>query len=360
MSANGDSLRKVLELESRKGYADSAVIGGLDRFLHNWVAPTAAAMAHPALLKRFRKLFPANSNYASLTRAQRQEWVQNVLDFLADMEAGGKAEASPATVVSPPPVKLKVKRTQPNQSVDLPVTAVKGISSVLATRFNKLGVKTVRDLLYFFPHRHLDYSQSKTIAQLSEGEEQTIVATVWQARLVRLGSRQSTEAIVGDETGNVRVVWFNNPYLAKTLRTNSRLVISGRVGLFRGQYVFESPEWELVEEKELVHTGRLVPLYPLTEGLHPRQVRKLMKEAVDQWAGQLTDFQPAELRERQKFLELSQAISQAHFPESEEMKTRARIRLAFDELFLLQVGVLSKKRYWQDIMPGNLFQTQAA
>jgi ATP-dependent DNA helicase RecG len=75
----------------------------------------------------------------------------------------------------------------------------------------------------------------------------------------------STEAIVGDETGNVRVVWFNNPYLAKKLTTNTRVVLSGRVSLFGGRHVFESPEWELAEDKELVHTGRLIPLYPLTQ-----------------------------------------------------------------------------------------------
>ena len=87
-------------------------------------------------------------------------------------------------------------------------------------------MKTVRDLLYYFPHRHLDYSQLKLISQLTEGEEQTIIANVWQAQETRPGGRRSTEAIVGDETGNIRVVWFNQPYLAKTLTTNARIVIS--------------------------------------------------------------------------------------------------------------------------------------
>ncbi len=94
------------------------------------------------------------------------------------------------------------------------------------------------------------------------------------------------------------MVWFNNPYLAKTLKTNSRVVISGRVSLFQGRHVFQSPEWELVEERELIHTGRLVPLYPLTQGLRPRQVRKLMKEAVDHWSGYAEEFLPADIRKR--------------------------------------------------------------
>jgi ATP-dependent DNA helicase RecG len=222
----------------------------------------------------------------------------------------------------------------------------------VAARFHRLGVKTIRDLLYFFPHRHLDFSQRKPISQLTEGKEETVVANVWQARVVNIGARRSTEAIVGDETGNVRVVWFNNPYIAKSLRTNTRIVISGRVALFRGQYVFESPEWE-VDEGETVHAGRVVPMYHLTQGLGPRQTRRLMKSVVEQWAGLVPDFMPVETRTRQRLLELSQAIAQAHFPDDLSLKDKARVRLAFDELFLLQVGVLSKKRDWQEGQPGT-------
>ena len=105
------------------------------------------------------------------------------------------------------------------------------------------------------------------------------------------GGRRAVE-VVGDESGNVRVVWFNKPYLVKQLATNKQVVLSGRVSLFNGRHVFESPEWELVEDGELIHTGRLVPIYPLTQGLRPRQVRKLMKEVIDQWAGQIEDFLP--------------------------------------------------------------------
>ncbi len=360
MLLNADPLRKILELECKKGYLDSAVIGGLDRFLRNWADQARKSITSPQLLNRFSKLHLVDSNYASLTKEQRKEWVNSVLDFLVDTECGEreKGEANLVPVAIKAPSGAKKQRTVVNQSIDSPITVVKGVSSNLATKFNKLGVKTVRDLLYFFPHRHLDYSQRKPVSQLAEGKEETIIANVWQAQEIRLGGRRSTEAIVGDETGNVRVVWFNNPYLAKKLTTNTRLVISGRVGLFNGRHVFESPEWELAEDKELIHAGRLVPLYPLTQGLRPRQVRKLMKEAVDQWAWQVEDFLPSELKERQKLLELPQAISQAHYPEDEALNDRARVRLAFDELLLLQLGVLSKKRAWQEGQPGNPISTK--
>ena len=362
MAVDIGSLRKILELEQQKGYPDSAVIGGLDRFLYRWIGQAAGSLNSPKLLTRSSELNLANPGYASLSQGQRAGWVEGVLGFLAELEdqEEEKGKARPVPPASQPAARPKKQGVVTDKTVDLPVTAVKGVSSSLAARFKKLGVGTVRDLLYFFPHRHLDYSQRKSISQLIEGEEETVVANVWQAQEIRLGGRRSTEAVVGDETGNVRVVWFNNPYLAKNLATNTRIVISGRVGLFNGRYVFESPEWEQVGDEDLVHTGRLVPIYPLTSGLRPRQVRKLMKEVVDRWVVLLEDFLPREVRERHKLLELFQAIGQAHYPDDEALKDRARVRLAFDELFLLQLGVLSKKRDWQESQPGNPFNIDAA
>ena len=361
-------LHKILELECKKDYTDSAVIGGLDRFLRHWTEQVTGSITDPQLVNRFYELHLIDSNYASLTKQQRKDWVTGVLNFLGEAESveTTKGEANlPQKSTRPIPVAGTMSsRTRvhgmaaSSQSIDSPITVIRGISSSLASKFNKLGVQTVRDLLYFFPHRHLDYSQRKFISQLSEGDEQTIIANVWQAQEIRPGGRRSTEAIVGDETGNVRVVWFNNPYLVKKLTPNTRVVVSGRVSLFNGRYVFESPEWEFAEDRDLVHTGRLVPLYPLTQGLRHRQVRGLMKRVMDQWAWQLDDFLSPELKERDKLLELPQAISQAHYPEDETMKARARTRLAFDELFLLQLGVLSKKRDWQQSQPGSSFSTE--
>ena len=353
-------LRKILELEHSKGYANTAVIGGLDRFLQNWSGPAMASISNRRLLSRFRKLGLTNPDYASLTTEQRQQWVAGVLNLIEEVQAG--AEKKSAARTTPKTVRQSQVSSQSRQvtgSLDSPITVVKGISASTATRFEKLGARTVRDLLYFFPHRHLDYSQVKTISQLTEGEEETIIANVWQATETRPGGRRSTEAIVGDETGNVRAVWFNNPYLVRQLATNSRIVLSGRVKLFQGRYVFESPEWEPLQETELVHTGRLVPVYPLTQGLRPRQVRKLMKQVIDQWACQVPDFLPEGLKERCNLLELPQAIYQAHYPDDEAIQDRARVRLAFDELFLLQLGVLSKKREWQEDQAGNPLSTRA-
>jgi ATP-dependent DNA helicase RecG len=358
LALNIESLRKILELEREKGYTDSAVIGGLDRFLHRWSAQAIESITSPELLGQFRRLRLDDSKYAAMTQPHRQRWIEEIVSFLSELgEMPAETEIKPPKSVSPPAPRKRPSSVKTAKivggSLEADITSLKGVSTAMAAKFERLGVKTIRDLLYFFPHRHLDYSQRKYISNLAEGEEQTIMANVWQAQETRLGGRRSTEAIVGDETGNVRVVWFNNPYVARSLRTNAQIVISGRVRLFGGRHVFESPEWELLEDRELVHTGRLVPLYSLTQGLKPRQVRKLMKAVVDGFSGKVEDFLPTPLIKRCKLLELPQAIVQAHYPEDETAKNNARHRLAFDELFILQLGVLGKKHEWQESQPGN-------
>jgi len=316
------TLRKILELERKRGYRDDAVFGGLDRYLQRWASQFPDS------------LLPAS--YAGLDQTQRSEWIESMLNWL-DGPWGGTAKPQ-----------HQKKEAIKYEKLDEPITTLKGISANLAAKFRRLGVRTVRDLLYFFPRRHIDYSKRKTIAELRVGEEQTVVVTVWQAQEAILGGRRSTEAIVGDETGNMRVVWFNQPYLAKKLRTNSQLVLSGKVSLFKGIKVFQSPEYEPLVGEDLTHTGRLIPLYPLTEGLSPRVVRRLVKETVDAWAPHLPDFLPEGVRRPAQLLELSEAIKQAHYPESERLKDSARRRLAFDELFFIQLGLLQRRRGWRE------------
>ena len=355
LAVNIGALRTILELEAKRGYPNSTVIGGLDKFLDLWAIQIIESISDIRVKEHFSAVFPPCPNYAAMEPAQRQKWISEILDLLDGRVAQTPDETRQGKAQSPlKSEKTRLKKKPPlNPAVlESPATVVKGINETLVKRFDKLGVKTVRDLLYFFPHRHLDYSQRAYINNLQAGQENTIIATIWDAREVLLGSRRSTEATVGDETGNVRVVWFNQPYMAKTLKTGSRIVISGRVTIFGGMPVFESPEWEPYEDKDLVHTGRLVPVYPLTQGLSQRQVRRIMKQAIDQWAWQIEDYLPPAIRNRLKLMDLPESIHQAHYPENEARKQEARKRLAFDELFLLQLGVLRKKHHWQESQPG--------
>ncbi|MBM3925344.1 MAG: ATP-dependent DNA helicase RecG [SAR202 cluster bacterium] len=235
--------------------------------------------------------------------------------------------------------------------VESPVTKLSRVEARTAARLERLGVSTIKDLLYLFPRRHKDYSNTIKIAEMTPGQEATIKATVWEARAIRLGQQgrlQATEATVGDETGNLRVTWYGQPYIARTLRSGEQIGLSGRLDIFGGERVLKSPDYELVRDGiEMIHAGRLVPVYPLTEGLSARQMRRLVWQAVERWSPALQDFLPPDVRERQGLRDLPTAVTQAHFPDDMESYEEARRRLAFDELFLLQLAVQLRRQNWQ-------------
>ncbi len=323
------SLERVLQVEQARDHDDRAVIGGLDRFLE-------VLLAEAKELARALKIPPSPPfRYAEQQRLERRKWVAQVLQQVELLKSSLGAEMSESSRGS--------CRNQ-NLSPEASLTQLKGVSWKLAQKFEKLGVRTLRELLYFFPRRHVDYSLRRKIAELEPDLEQTVLVRIWETSMRRsLRGRQVIEAIVGDETGTMRAVWFNQPYLTRKLTPNTQVLLSGKVTLWGGQKALISPEYEF-PGSEPIHAGRLVPVYPLTEGLSPRTVRRVVKQALDSALPGLEDFLPQNIRERLRLLELPKAISQAHYPESEALKAQARRRLAFDELFLIQLGLALRRR----------------
>ena len=330
-----EALQKILSRERADGFQDTTVIGGLDRFLQRW-----ARELEPAVGER--------GSYSVLTPPQRERWADEVMARLGDAERGTAASGTPQPRLRAP------RRSQPPLSLGDDVSRLKGVSRQNVAKLKRLGVRSVGDLVYLFPHRHNDFGNVKSVSELEPGADQTVVVTVWEASTAATGPRRkSTQAVLGDDSGNVRAVWFNNPYMARTLRTGAQVVISGRVNAFRGQLVFESPEYELLSgQDELVHTGRLVPVYPATQGLPQRTLRRLVKQALDRCISQVTEFLPEGLRHRTGLIGVQNAMAQAHYPDSHADWGTARRRLAFDELFLMQLAVLRRKRLWREAGAG--------
>ncbi|MSQ27138.1 MAG: ATP-dependent DNA helicase RecG [Dehalococcoidia bacterium] len=353
-------LKQILQVEARNGYGDRAVMGGLDRLLGQWSESlSGAALPDP--------------DYASLTPAQRAQWAKRLLASLgAEQEVAPERPARPVPVRTgdvpqPPLTKLApaplsgAAGTKPATSaarrrltealtLDSALATIPGVRKDLAARLEKLGVRTIHHALFFFPRRHLDFSQRVSIEELTPGMEQTVAGVVWSAREMSLGPRQrAAEIVIGDSTGNIRATWFNQPYLVKLFKPQSQVVLAGKVTVYRGQRVFQSPEYEVLdaESQDLAHTGRLVPVYPLTEGLSGRTVRRLIKGVVDKWASKLPETLPPKLRKQHDFLPLADAVAAAHYPATAEAYDRARQRLAFDELMVIQLGAIRKRMAWQ-------------
>ena len=360
MTTPVEKLTNILCLEAEK-YQDRAVFGGLARFADTWLREAGDTFG-PEATDWVQAVADRLRAYSDLPdRTSRQEAVTELLEMLKAAPPSRppqrKERREKAALTPPVPARAEPAPTPPAPTyarigLDSPVTVLQGVGPRQAERLAKLGIHTIRDMLYFFPRRYDDYSQLKPINRLEYGEEVTIIAQVWDA-----GARETRgggvifKATLSDGTGFIEATWFNQPYLAGRIKRGQQIVISGKVDEYLGRLCFTSPEWEPLEQ-ELLHTARLVPVYPLTAGLSARRLRRLMKRTVDYWSKRLPDHLPASVRQEAGLMDLETAIAQIHFPDDKDMLERARYRLAFDELFVLQIGLLRQRHLWRSA-PGK-------
>ncbi len=331
------ALRRILQHESDTGHRDRAVIGGLDGFLQN---------AGEQLRLALGEIKP----YGVLTTDERRRWTS---DLVGRIERSGLAVATGPERRRAKLGPSRKKAVTPRGGIaDLKIAG--GIARHLR-KLEKLGIRTVEDAIHHYPHRHNDFAHVTKVSQLEHGKEQTIVATVWEASEKRRGPRSvSTQAVLGDETGNVRAIWFGQGFLAKTLKPGVQVVISGSVKTFKGRHVFESPEYELLTgQEELVHTGRLVPVYPTTEGLPQRTMRRIVRAALKARLSVVAETLPVDVRRREGLMALPAALAQIHYPDSESDLEASNRRLAFDEMLMIQLAVLWRRKQWHEEADGT-------
>jgi len=234
-----------------------------------------------------------------------------------------------------------------NTGLDSPVTKLPGIKAAMSNKLAKLGIYTIGDFLKLYPRRYDDYRSLKPINQLEYGEDVTIIAQIWETRKRESRNKRAiVTSVLSDGTATIEATWFNQPWLEKQLKPGTQIVLSGKVDQYMGRLTFQSPEWEELD-KELIHTGRMVPVYPLTKGITAKWLRNRVKSTVSYWSRRLPDYLPTDSRDRLKMLELEEAVRQIHFPDDWEKLEAARRRLAFDELLMIQLGVLRQRQAWQ-------------
>ncbi|MGB5846325.1 MAG: ATP-dependent DNA helicase RecG [Anaerolineales bacterium] len=380
-------LQKFFKLEAERGYDNRAVLGGLSRMLEPWEAearqdglPEELISAVLSRLRDYHRLSPASRQEAlqglwsriqseagtsPLPQESASEKMEapeppiEVDDLAAPAEEVSAAE--PAEQVQPDqPAPEPVAEPEPSpeeeqpqktalDALNAPVTVLPGVGPKHGQTLKRLGLETLEDMLYFYPRRYDDYSQLKTINRLDYGEQVTIIGTVQSSnnRKIRNGKVNITEGIISDGTGNLRVIWFNQPWIAKKLRPGVQIVLSGKTDQYLGRISMNSPEIEQIEQQNL-HTNRIVPVYPLTANITQRWLRRLMHSVITYWAPRLADPFPKKLRQGENLMELSNAILQVHFPDSKEKLQDARYRLAFEEILYLQLGMLEQKQAWQE------------
>ncbi|OGN32558.1 MAG: ATP-dependent DNA helicase RecG [Candidatus Yanofskybacteria bacterium RIFCSPLOWO2_02_FULL_45_10] len=228
-----------------------------------------------------------------------------------------------------------------------PVEKLSFVGPRSLARLKELGIRTVRDLLWHFPHRYDDFSNTMPIAEAQKDQVVNLVGYLTKLDNQRTWKKHMTitTAWIEDETDSIRVVWFNQPYLEKNLPLGCRVSLAGKVKLDKHGLFLSSPSYEkLAEGKESTHTGRLVPVYPETAGLTSKYLRFLIKPLLP-YIINLPDPLPQEIREKYRLPTLGKALATIHFPADLITAQQAKRRLAFDELFMFQLrSVINRRR----------------
>ncbi|MEK7698300.1 MAG: ATP-dependent DNA helicase RecG, partial [Nitrospirota bacterium] len=255
---------------------------------------------------------------------------------------------------------------KPRPLKDTSVQYVKGVGPMRAQLLERLGIKTLEDLLYYFPWRYEDRKNFKKIRDLSYGNLETIVGEVIATKVITTWKKgmKIFELTVTDNTGFLKCKWFNQPYMEKYFKKGQKVILSGvvkgnpslgigfsRMSLTSG-FEMENPDFERLENDDrFIHTSRIIPVYKATEGFSPKQLRTLMFNTINTYAAPAKDYLPEAILKRHNLMSLEKSIREIHFPEEfnnvdtlNRGTSPAHVRLIFDDFFLLELGLALMKK----------------
>ncbi|HEY7909847.1 MAG TPA: ATP-dependent DNA helicase RecG, partial [Thermomicrobiales bacterium] len=353
----------LLREEWRRGFDNGVVAGGM-RALQAEYGPFVPQEVFAAL--RHYSTLDASSRKQALTLAGKMLSTPPTAPSPVARERGAriaKVNEAPLSRMAGEGLGVEAKPppTAPVKPMALgdEIMYLRGVGPKNAALFEKLNVRTVGEVLYLVPRRHDDYSQLRPLSHLNYGDVVTVVGHVLRiAEVPTATGKARTQAVVMDETGTINVTWFS-PYVARQLHQGEQVALSGTVEEFRGALTFTNPEWERIEPGTDLGS-RIIPVYPLTDGLYQKTVRSVVRTAIAATAGQIADWLPESVRQAQGLIPLAEALPQFHFPDSPEMYHQARIRLTFDEYFLMQLGMVQRKQAWQAEAKGAAMPADAA
>jgi len=234
-------------------------------------------------------------------------------------------------------------------NLSTPIEQIPRIGPQFQKKMERLGIKTVGQLLFHFPHRYEDFSNIVPISQVNIGDTVSIKGTLKDIKNIRLFKKRIilTQATVTDDSGELKVLWFNQQYLINTLKEGDVLFLAGKMNTKPGKKYLSSPAYEKlsgdINNNDLIHTGRLVPVYPETEGLSSRWIRYILWPLLKSLKGELLDPLPLKLKEKYKLPDFNESLWQIHFPDSLTSAEKAKKRFVFEELFILSLFILRER-----------------
>jgi ATP-dependent DNA helicase RecG len=237
---------------------------------------------------------------------------------------------------------------------NLPIQHLPGIGKQHTSKLHKLGINTLYDIIHHYPFRYDDFSKIHKIEEAIQGEVITIQGVVWQIKNVRTRTGKFlTNAQISDDSGILDVIWFNQPYLTKNIKPGSPISLSGKIDKEGPRPKLISPTYEILKSSMLqqandqtTHTGRLVSIYPETEGITSKWLRSIIKTFLPIFKNTTEDYLPLNIIQNQKLMPVGEALQNIHFPKNFDEVKEARKRLAFDELFLTQLLSQIRRTQW--------------
>ena len=236
---------------------------------------------------------------------------------------------------------------------------IKGVGPNRATLLNKLNIFNLHDLITYFPREYQDRGKIKNICDLVDGEEALISGfTVGKINEIRIRKNMLICKVnVNDETGTCQMTWYNQSYLKTAIKQNVRYKFYGKVSKKHGKLEMMSPVFELEDSNK--NTGKIIPIYPLTYSLSQNTIRKIIETGLDEVDGKLEETLPTYLINKYSLYDYNRAIKQIHFPDTFDSFNEARKRLVFEELFSMQLALLSLKNKYEIKKPGINFSKDA-
>lgn len=320
-------MRRPTELAVAFDYFGLDKLRGVERRMREWAAEGRAAAGRGGVVKN---LF---EQIASLFPDERPE-------LLAERLARASRLLDEIEKPPRPPVARK-KALDAGTNVQY----LKGVGPARARALANLGVTTARDLLYLFPRDYVDRTRVTPLGDVRVGDDVTVEGTVGEIVLERKRrGRTLVTALLSDDSGDILLKWFNAPYVADKVKAGDRVVASGKLKFYEAPELV-NPEFDVVgRSADGESFGGVVPVYPLSAGLTQRAVRRAAREALDALADELDDPLPAAVLARTAFPPLGEALRQVHYPDNMDEQRRARRRLSFEYLYLMELGLLLKKR----------------